>query len=320
MTLCPPLRQNQRKVTRHMLSGILNLDKPRGITSHEAVAAVRRILGIKAVGHTGTLDPEASGVLVLCLGEATQFARFFENLEKTYWTVLQLGICTDTQDATGTVTRQHEVPPLTSAQLYNVLARFQGALQQVPPMYSAVKYRGQRLYRLARQGKTVTRQARDIFVRRIELLDQRKTQITLSITCSKGTYIRTLGEDIGLALGCGAHVLHLQRCRVGHFSLQNACSLRVLRHQMQAGTVSHTLMPVTEALSFLPPLMLTTQQYDDLCIRQVGALATVLNALEPVSQYASGYRLCIPSQKTVAVIQRQCSPAKISKWKLYMPP
>jgi tRNA pseudouridine55 synthase len=303
-----------------MLSGILNLDKPRGMTSHDAVAAVRRILGIKAVGHTGTLDPEASGVLVLCLGEATQFARFFENLEKTYWTVLQLGVCTDTQDATGTVTRQHEVPPLTPAQLHNVLARFQGTLQQVPPMYSAVKYRGQRLYRLARQGKTVTRQARDIFVRRVDLLDQRETQITLSITCSKGTYIRTLGEDIGLALGCGAHVLHLQRCRIGHFSLQDACSLSVLQHQAQLGIVSHMLMPVTEALSFLPPLMLTPQQYDDLCIRQVGALATILGALQPVPQHASGYRLCIPSQKTVAVIQRQCSPAKMSKWKLYIPP
>jgi len=303
-----------------MLSGILNLDKPRGMTSHEAVAAVRRILGIKAVGHTGTLDPEASGVLVLCLGEATQFARFFENLEKTYWTVLQLGVCTDTQDATGTVTRQHEVPPLTPAQLHNVLARFQGALQQVPPMYSAVKYHGQRLYRLARQGKTVTRQARDIFVRHVELLDQRETQITLSITCSKGTYIRTLGEDIGLALGCGAHVVHLQRCRVGHFSLHAACSLSVLQHQVQLGNVSHALIPVTEALSFLPSLMLTPQQYDDLCIRQVSALATILDTLQPVPQHASGYRLCIPSQKTVAVIQRQISPVKISKWKLYVPP
>jgi tRNA pseudouridine55 synthase len=303
-----------------MLSGILNLDKPRGITSHDAVAAVRRILGIKAVGHTGTLDPEASGVLVLCLGEATQFARFFENLEKTYWTVLQLGVCTDTQDATGTVTQQHEVPPLTPAQLHNVLASFQGALQQVPPMYSAVKYRGQRLYRLARQGKTVTRQARDIFVRRVDLLDQRETQITLSITCSKGTYIRTLGEDIGLALGCGAHVLHLQRCRVGHFSLCGACSLSVLQHHVRLGNVSHTLIPVTDALTFLPSLMLTPQQYDDLCIRQVSALATILGTLQPVPQHASGYRLCIPSQKTVAVIQRQFSPAKISKWKLYVPP
>ena len=303
-----------------MLSGILNLDKPRGMTSHDAVAAVRRILGIKAVGHTGTLDPEASGVLVLCLGEATQFARFFENLEKTYWTVLQLGVCTDTQDATGTVTRQHEVPLLTPAQLHNVLARFQGALQQVPPMYSAVKYHGQRLYRLARQGKTVTRRARDIFVRRVGLLDQRETQITLSITCSKGTYIRTLGEDIGLALGCGAHVVHLQRCRVGHFSLHDACSLSVLQHQVRLGNMSHALIPITEALSFLPSLMLTPQQYDDLCIRQVSALATILDTLQPVPQHASGYRLCIPSQKTVAVIQRQFSPVKISKWKLYVPP
>ena len=303
-----------------MLSGILNLDKPRGMTSHDAVAAVRRILGIRAVGHTGTLDPEASGVLVLCLGEATQFARFFEGLEKTYWTVLQLGVCTDTQDATGTVTSQHEVPPLTPTQIRNALDRFQGSLQQIPPMYSAVKYRGQRLYRLARQGKTVTRQARNIFIRRLELLDQRETQITLSVTCSKGTYIRTLGEDIGLALGCGAHVLHLQRCRVGHFSLQGACSLSVLQHQVRAGTVSHVFRPVTEALSFLPSLMLTPQQYDDLCIRQGSALATILDTVQPVPRHVSGYRLCIPSQKTVAVIQRRLSPSKISKWKLYVPP
>src|SRR5207248_9714986 len=119
-----------------MLSGILNLDKPRGMTSHDAVAAVRRILGVRAVGHTGTLDPEASGVLVLCLGESTQFARFFEMLEKTYWTVLQLGVCTDTQDATGKVTSQCEVPPITRAQLHDVLDRVEGALRQIRPMYS----------------------------------------------------------------------------------------------------------------------------------------------------------------------------------------
>jgi tRNA pseudouridine55 synthase len=302
-----------------MLSGILNLDKPRGMTSHDMVAAVRRILGMRAVGHTGTLDPEASGVLVLCLGESTRFARFFETLEKTYWTVLQLGICTDTQDATGTVTCQREVPPFTRTQLHDVLDSFQGLGQQVPPMYSAVKYCGQRLYRLARQGKTVTRQARDIFIRRLELLDQRGTQITLSVTCSKGTYIRTLGEDIGLALGCGAHVLHLQRCRVGHFSLQGACSLQILHQQVYAGTLSHVLIPVTEALSFLPSLMLTAQQYDDLCIRQGRALSTILDTLPPLSEHTSGYRLCIPSQRTVAVIQRPLSPPDGRKWKLYVP-
>jgi len=254
MTSSPILPENQWKVTRRMFNGILNLDKPRGMTSHDVVAAVRRIIGIRAVGHTGTLDPEASGILVLCLGNATKFARFFEALEKTYWTVIQLGLCTDTQDATGIVTRQCAVPPLTSAQICNVLDRFRGSLQQIPPMYSAIRYRGQRLYRLARQGQTVARQARSIFVRHLELLEQRETQLTLSITCSKGTYIRTLGEDIGLALGCGAHVLHLQRCRVGPFALQSACSLDALRQHVHAGTLSHVLIPVPEALSFLPTL------------------------------------------------------------------
>jgi tRNA pseudouridine55 synthase len=303
-----------------MLSGILNLDKPRGMTSQDAVAAVRRSLGLQAVGHTGTLDPEASGVLVLCLGRATQCARLFENLEKTYWTVVQLGACTDTQDATGTVTHQRAVPLFTAAEIRNVLERFRGAIQQIPPMYSAVKYRGQRLYHLARQGKTVTRQARDIFVRRLELLEQRATQITLGITCSKGTYIRTLAEDIGLALGCGAHVVHLQRCRVGHFSLQRACSLRTLQQHAQAGTLSDLIIPVTEALSFLPSLMLTAQQYDDLCMRQGSALAPILDTAHALPQHASGYRLCLPPQQTVAVIQRRLSPTKISKWKLYVPP
>lgn len=300
-----------------MLNGILNLDKPRGMTSHDVVAAVRRIIGIRAVGHTGTLDPEASGILVLCLGSATKFARFFEILEKTYWTVIQLGLCTDTQDATGTVTRQCEVPPLTRVQLRNVLGRFQGPLQQIPPMYSAVKHRGQRLYRLARQGQTVTRQARAIFVRHIELLEQRGIYLTLSITCSKGTYIRTLGEDIGLALGCGAHVVHLQRCRVGPFSLQGACSLDALQQYVYAGTLSHVLIPVTEALSFLPSLTLTPRQYDDLRAQPEGVVSSILDTMQPLPQDAC-YRLCVQAQRTVAVIQRQLSPSE--KWKLYVTP
>jgi len=264
-----------------MLNGIVSLDKPRGMTSHDVVAAVRRIIGIRAVGHTGTLDPDASGVLVLCLDSATKFARFFETLEKTYWTVIQLGLCTDTQDATGTVTRQCEVPPLTRIHICNVLDRFQGPLQQIPPMYSAVKYRGQRLYRLARQGQTVVRQARSIFVRHLTLLEQRESQLTLSITCSKGTYIRTLAEDIGLALGCGAHVVHLQRCCVGPFSLQGACSLDVLRQHVHAGTLSQVLIPVTEALSFLPSLALTSQQYDYLRSQPGRAVSTLLDTMQP---------------------------------------
>ena len=301
-----------------MLNGILNLDKPRGMTSHDAVAAVRRIIGLRAVGHTGTLDPEASGILVLCLGNATKFARFFETLEKTYWTVIQLGLCTDTQDATGTVTRQCEVPPLTHVLLHNVLDRFQGPLEQIPPMYSAVKYHGQRLYHLARQGQTVVRQARTIFVRHLELLEQRGTQLTLGITCSKGTYIRALSEDIGLALGCGAHVVHIQRCRVGSFSLLSACSLDALRQYVHAGALSQVIIPVTEALSFLPSLTLTAQQYNDLRTQQGRVGPSILDLMQPLSQHASCYRLCVQSQRTVAVIQRQLSPSK--KWKLYVTP
>jgi tRNA pseudouridine55 synthase len=263
-----------------MFNDIVSLDKPRGMTSHDVVAAVRRIIGIRAVGHTGTLDPDASGVLVLCLGSATKFARFFETLEKTYWTVIQLGLCTDTQDATGTVTRQYEVPPLTRIQICNVLDGFQGSLQQIPPMYSAVKYRGQRLYHLARQGQTVVRQARSIFVRHLELLEQRESQLTLSVTCSKGTYIRTLAEDIGLALGCGAHVVHLQRCYVGPFSLQGACSLDALRQHAHVGTLSQVLIPVTEALSFLPSLTLASQQYDHFRAQPGRAVSTLLDTMQ----------------------------------------
>lgn len=302
-----------------MLSGILSLNKPRGMTSHDVVAAVRRIVGIRTVGHTGTLDPDASGVLVLCVGKATQFARFFESLEKTYWAVLQLGICTDTQDATGTVTCQRAVRPLTHAQICGVLDHFQGPLRQIPPMYSAVKYRGQRLYRLARQGQIVTRPARDVFVRILALLDYREAQITLSVTCSKGTYVRTLGEDIGRALGCGAHVLHLQRCCVGPFSLRKACSLEDLQQQAERGTLSPLLMPITEALAFLPSIVLTAHQYADLCMQKGRALSTILDTSQPLSQQVSGYRLCLQSQRTVAIIQRQLTLSERCKWKLYMP-
>lgn len=295
-----------------MLSGILNIDKPRGMTSHDVVAAVRRIVGIRAVGHTGTLDPEASGVLLLCLGEATQFARCFEALEKTYWTVLQLGVCTDTQDATGAVTWQCEVPSFTTAQLQGVLQRFQGPLQQIPPMYSAVKYRGQRLYRLARRGQTVVRPARDICIHQLDLLDYRGTQLSLSVTCSKGTYIRTLGEDIGLALGCGAHVVHLQRCRVGPFVLSAACSLDRLQQHAQAGSLEQVLMPVTQALAFLPSLTLTAQQYDNLRTWRQGALASILGGTRPEHTW---YRLCLPPQQTVAIVQRI---APSERWKVYV--
>lgn len=298
-----------------MLSGMLYVDKPRGMTSHDVVAAIRRLTGVRAVGHTGTLDPEASGVLVLCLGRATKLARFFEDLDKTYWTVLCLGICTDTQDATGTAVQQCAVPALSGKDVQSVLARFTGLVKQIPPMYSAVKYHGQRLYRLARQGKTVERPARNICIRRLELLDLRGPWMTLSITCSKGTYIRTLCEDIGLALGCGAHMVHLQRCRVGTIGLRGTLSLEYLRQRSCEGTWETLLVPTAQALEFLPALRLTPQQYEDFQVRQSGALAAILSLTPQQGALAPCYRVCTPWQSTIAIIQRQASSPE--RWKLY---
>jgi tRNA pseudouridine55 synthase len=299
-----------------MLSGILCVDKPRGMTSHDVVAAVRRMTGIRAVGHTGTLDPDASGMLLLCLGRATKFARFFEGLDKTYWTVMQLGICTDTQDATGRVLHRRHVPSFSLTQLQEVLYQFTGHLQQTPPMYSAVKYQGKRLYHLARRGLTVTRQARDIVVHRLRLLEMRGVWITLSVTCSKGTYIRTLCEDIGLALGCGAHMAHLQRCQVGPFHLKQAYTLDFMRQKTIRDHFEATLIPLAHALDFLPALSLTLEQYDALQSGQGSGRegTAILDVMPQLSQQTSSYRLRTQPEGTFAVIHRQR--ATPTKWKV----
>jgi tRNA pseudouridine55 synthase len=298
-----------------MYNGILLVDKPRGMTSHDVVDAVRCMAGIRQVGHTGTLDPDASGVLVLCLGRATRFARFFEALDKTYWTVMQLGSYTDTQDATGLVVRQCPVPALVRSDLEGVLRQFTGPVQQIPPMYSAVKHQGQRLYHLARQGRTVARQARHIFVQRLELIDVRGAWVTFSVTCSKGTYIRTLCEDIGMTLGCGAHMVSLQRCRVGAFELKDAYALDFIQWRADQGVFGQLLMPLAEALDFLPAITLTARQFDELQKGQGKALQPLLHVVSQPLRQASLYRLCTPQQGTFAVVQRQaCTP---EKWKLF---
>jgi tRNA pseudouridine55 synthase len=297
-----------------MLSGILNIDKPRGMSSHDVVAAVRRIVGLRAVGHTGTLDPDASGVLLLCLGRATKCARAFEELDKSYWTVMRLGVCTDTQDATGKVTYRCEVPAIRAARLQEVLEQYTGPIAQIPPMYSAVKYHGQRLYRLARQGHMVPRQARQVVIHRLDLLDIRGPLVTLSMTCSKGTYIRTLCEDIGLTLGYGAHVVHLQRCRVGRFCLGQACSLEQVQQEAQAGSVERLCLPPSEALTFLPALLLTPRQYDTLRTGQ-GRASTLFGDTPHSIHTSSWYRLCTSMYKTVAVMHRQDTSPQ--RWRVY---
>lgn len=296
-----------------MQSRILNIDKPRGMTSHDVVAMARKRFGTRSVGHTGTLDPEASGVLLLCLGRATKFARFFEVLDKTYWTVLELGTCTDTQDATGNITQTCAVPPVNRGQIEAVLARFRGRIEQVPPMYSAVKYKGQRLYKLARQGRVVQREPRHIHIRRLELLHIHGPRLTLAVTCSKGTYIRTLCEDIGLALGYGAHMTTLQRCRIGGFSLAQAGALACLSANQSPVGAMRGLSPLSHALTFLPSLMLTPPQYQAIRTGQGRALPMILSSAHAQPLTSPSYRLCLPHDRTVAVLHRQTQ----ERWKLY---
>ncbi len=301
-----------------MPDGILSVDKPRGMTSHDAVDIVRRMSDIRAVGHTGTLDPAANGVLLLCLGRATKFAKVFEALEKTYWVVLQLGVCTDTQDAAGRVVRVRTVPAsLSRRHVESVLSQFTGRLKQTPPMYSALKHGGERLYRLARQGYTVDRPARDIFVRRLQLLEVRGTRVTLAVTCSKGTYVRTLGEDIGLALGYGAHVTHLQRCRVGSYTLRDAYPLAVPGWHVREQVLNSFVIPTARAVAFLPSLSLTAQQYCGLRKQHRAALPAILREACPWPSFSPYYRLCTSPDNTVAVIQRRTSDP--AKWKLLIP-
>ncbi len=207
------------------MDGILNVNKPPGQTSFSVVAFVRRLSGERKVGHGGTLDPEASGVLPICLGRATKVARFLTQGNKVYQTQIELGTATDTYDASGKVTWQGDYSTATQQRVETTLASFSGTIEQTPPMYSALKHRGQPLYRLARAGIELPRPRRTVQIFHIELLDFALPLLTVEITCSKGTYIRSLAHDLGLALGCGAHIKSLLRLQSGPFHLSEAVTL-----------------------------------------------------------------------------------------------
>lgn len=212
---------------KELINGIININKPLGITSHTVVSRVRRILSMKRVGHTGTLDPEASGVLPICVGMGTKAADMLTNSDKQYRAVLKLGVTTDTQDAVGTVMSTQHVN-LTEGQIHDAVNSFVGNIQQIPPMYSAIKKDGKKLYELARAGIEVERAPRDIVVYSIAIESINSEFVTLLVDCSKGTYIRTLCHDIGNKLGCGGIMNALERTRVGDFYIQNSYTLEQL--------------------------------------------------------------------------------------------
>jgi tRNA pseudouridine55 synthase len=244
-----------RRYRGRELDGILLLDKRPGLTSNAALQEVKRLFGARKAGHTGSLDPLASGLLPVCFGETTKLSGFLLNTDKRYHVVVSLGVRTTTGDADGEVVARLPVPPLDSATVESVLARFRGEISQIPPMYSALKHQGQRLYDLARQGVQVPREPRRITIHALQLLGVEAERLVIDVHCSKGTYIRTLAEDIGAALGCGAHVVELRRTRVGAFDVAEAYPFEQLS-AMDDPARDACLLPPASILESLPALIL----------------------------------------------------------------
>ena len=246
------------KKKRLDIDGVLLLDKPAGISSNDALIRAKRIMNAKKAGHTGTLDPFATGLLPICFGEATKFSQDLLDADKTYETVVHLGISTTTGDTEGEVLKTSEAVLFSQDEIESALAMFRGDIFQIPPMYSALKRDGKPLYEYARAGVELEREARPVTISELTLLDWESPFLTLRVACSKGTYVRVLGEDIGNALGCGAHLKALRRIRVGSLGIEKAVSLTDMETAFPEETAARheKLEPVDYLLSSFPALSL----------------------------------------------------------------
>jgi len=226
---------NKPAVKRREINGILVLDKGLGKSSNGALQEVKRLFNAKKAGHTGSLDPLASGVLPLCFGEATKFSQYLLDANKRYVTTIKLGVVTTTGDAEGEIVEEVETPGFSNEALETALQKFRGEIEQIPSMFSAIKVNGQPLYKLARQGIEVERKSRVITIFGLDLLENNGDELVLEVSCSKGTYIRTLAEDLGKVLGCGAHVIALRRTQSGPFKLGESYTLEALEELKASG-------------------------------------------------------------------------------------
>ena len=240
------------------VNGVLVLNKPAGISSSDAVQQVKRLFGAQKVGHTGSLDPLATGVLPLCFGEATKFSQYLLSSDKKYWTRIKLGVATETGDTDGEVVSTADASHVTAADVEAVLACFRGEIKQVPSMYSALKHNGEPLYKLARQGIEVEREARCVTIFSNELVKFEDGELELEIHCSKGTYIRTIAEEVGAALGVGAHVVALHRRGAGPFTEADMFELDQLRAERDADqSLDPHLLPISSTVGQWPEVLLT---------------------------------------------------------------
>ncbi len=234
------------------MDGLLIINKPNGWTSHDVVAKLRKILSIQKIGHTGTLDPAATGVLCVCIGKATRLIQYAPESEKEYRVMMRLGLTTDTLDATGKVIKETKDFSFTRKVIEETLAKFTGRISQIPPMYSAVKVGGTPLYRLARQGKEIPRAPREVFIREIRLWEYSGEFVRFDVLCSKGTYVRTLCSDMGDYLGVGAHMYSLERLRSGVFAIKDALSIEEVERLHKAGMLSGRVIGMDQMVAWMP--------------------------------------------------------------------
>ncbi|HSP19303.1 MAG TPA: tRNA pseudouridine(55) synthase TruB [Myxococcaceae bacterium] len=282
------------------MHGVLVIDKPQGPTSFEVVRRVRSTLGLKRAGHTGTLDPMATGVLAVCLGEATKLAGLLTEGDKAYDAVVRLGVRTDTQDVTGTVLETRPVPPLSAELLESALGRFRGSFLQLPPMFSAVKVKGKRLYEHARAGESVERAPRQVTVHSLVLRDFSASECTLSLRCSKGFFVRSLADALGEALGCGGALRSLRRTQSGPFGLDRAIPLSQVEALGVAGPSSRAqlegrIIPMADALPELPIVQVSEQDVP----RVLHGVALVLGPEAPLGRV----RVLGPDRQLLAVAE-----------------
>lgn len=238
--------------------GIINILKPPGMTSHDVINFLRKSLKIRKIGHSGTLDPAAAGVLPVFIGKATKAIEFFEHDDKEYIAELTLGINTDTSDITGNIIKTCKVDA-SICDIKQILKRFVGDIEQIPPMYSAVHYKGKRLYELARKGVTVKREPRKVTIKSIKFLDYKNPKIMFKVCCSKGTYIRTLCEDIGNELGCGGHLSCLIRTRSGVFTIEESVSLEEFEQSCLNNSLDKVILSIDKVLSYMPKIQLSVK-------------------------------------------------------------
>ena len=240
-----------------MINGIVNIYKEKGYTSHDVVAVLRKVVGQKKIGHTGTLDPDATGVLPVCLGRATKVCELLTDHDKTYEALLLLGKTTDTQDISGEVLEERDPGDLTEEEVRSCIESFIGEYDQIPPMYSALKVNGKKLYELAREGKTVERKSRRVQIHGIRILEMNLPHVRMKVDCSKGTYIRTLCHDIGEKLQVGGCMEELERTKVGRFLKEDAVTLDEVRQKMEQGEGSELFTPLDQIFAELPAVTVT---------------------------------------------------------------